>query len=375
MKFSAPVFCKFAIMVAISLLFGASSVRAQPEVGEISCIELFASETSLDPVHALNPSDFAFSLPLGSYHFRAPGQFMDFGDGSAQLVGEIFDQNDPARGFYIDIRFFGKVSFFEPGFPPAGHPVTDLVPSAYSSMGGSIEPFSWSYFTSISGAMFGIHDLTGAAISVQDNGSAFQIGEGASGRTLQMGGFANLDFTTVSQPLAPITIPGLMNGDLTMTMGNDCAEIGRLNRPGTGEDFRIRTGTFGDRPQGGVGFDKKLSVDGDLVSVKIESIGGTFDNQPIALGVDCYMECTPAPPTAAGLPYVYINQSYGGFMVIGVGGLIPGPINMPPGGHSIVASVPPGLSGMNFILQAFCLSPMANNGLYAASNGHTIKIF
>ncbi|MFT7619913.1 MAG: hypothetical protein ACI97A_003570 [Planctomycetota bacterium] len=381
MKISLPKILNLVSVITLSLFMVAKTASAQVqtviEIGPAFCSELFTSETSLDPVNALNPSAFALNLPMGTFRFRAPGQFLDFGDGTAQLVGEIYDQNDPARGFYVDIRFTGKIGFSDPSFPPAGSPVLDLTPSAYGVNGGSIEPFTWVYFTAASGSMYGIHDLTGASIAVSDNGPAFQLGEGASNKTLQMGASANLQFNTVTQPYASIVVPTNMNGDLTMTMGFDCAEIGRLSRPGTGEDFQIRTGAFGLRPLGGVGFDKKLSLDGDLVTVEIESPGGTFTNQQIALGVDCFQECNPAPPTAASLPYVYINQNYGGFMVIGAGagGLIPGPIFLPPSGYTVVASVPPGFSGMNFILQAFCLTPMSDNGIYAASNAHTIKIF
>ncbi len=373
----SPVYCRALLGLTFATIFFAclGTAKAQQNIGIGSCIEYCTVETDLDVENSLTPSNFALNLPFGTFYFRAPGQFLDNMDGTAQLVGEVYDQSDPNKGFFLDIRFSGKLQFFDMGFPPAGHPIQGLIPSSYFMAGGPIAPQSWTYFTSAIGGLYGVGDHIGSVIAVSSNGGALQMGEGASNRTLDLGGFVNLDFTTATQPTSGSTFPTNMTGDVTVTFGFDCAALGRLYRPGTGDDFQIRTSTIGSQLTGGVGEDVKISFDGDVAGLIIESPGGTFVNQAIMLGVTCFIECSAAPPTMPLHPEVFINMNYGGLLAIGPGGLNPATVLLPTGGHTIYATINPGHSGVNFILQAFCLSPAANNGLFASSNAHMIKIF
>ena len=365
----------FTVLVLFCVSF--APLAAQIEVGAGTCTEYATSETEFDPANAINPSDFALHLPgLGDFQFRHPGQWMeDIFTGTVQLVGEVYHKTNPQQGFYINLKLTGKLNFFSPGFPPAGHPVLNLKPSAYFSGGGSIDPMSWTYFTMISGVMYGRLDYTGASIWVANNTSSLQFGEGASGKSLRTGAFANLDFFVATQPSNGLVLPTFMNGDLTLSMGFTAADLNRLARPGTGDDFGIRTSTQGSPLTGGIGEDVKISFDFDTPSLIIESPNGTFGNLPIALGVNCFIECSPAPPTDPVFPSIFINPNYGGLLAFGPGGINPNTVILPPGGLIVTGSIDPGMNGTNFILQAFVTSPLANNGLFAASNAHMIKIF
>lgn len=132
--------------VLLGLIFTAiflaipETVQAQLNIGIGSCIEYCTVETDLDTGNSLTPSNFALSLPFGTFYFRAPGQFLDNMDGTAQLVGEVYDQTDPNKGFFVDIRFSGKLQFFDIGFPPVGHPIQGLIPASYFMAGGPIAP-------------------------------------------------------------------------------------------------------------------------------------------------------------------------------------------------------------------------------------------
>ena len=144
--------------------------------------------------------------------------------------------------------------------------------------------------------------------------------------------------------------------------------------PGGGEDVRLATAVGGGLPTSGAGNDIKTAMGGDLLEINVSSPGGTFDLAPYLL--ICQTFATGFPPTTfPGLPDVYINPTLPYFVLVNVK---PSPIGSPviaPGvGDSSFFVMPPGLSGISLMLQAFPFSSAALNTVFAASDGHEIQL-
>ena len=138
--------------------------------------------------------------------------------------------------------------------------------------------------------------------------------------------------------------------------------------PGSGEDIRLLTGLNSAGPTG-AGDDIKLAAAGDFLEVNVSSVGGTFHGANYYLIGQLFG--TGFPP--GGFGGIWINT---GAPFFGLVNPIPTPLGatvIPPGGVSTHVTIPPGLTGLSVMLQAFPLSPSAANGVFALSDAHEIQ--
>ncbi|MBC8451410.1 MAG: hypothetical protein H8D72_01745 [Planctomycetes bacterium] len=139
---------------------------------------------------------------------------------------------------------------------------------------------------------------------------------------------------------------------------------------GTGEDFILATFLNG-QGTGDVGH--KIALPGDLLTVQFDSPGMTFTWSKALFAMQAYATGTTLPPSPA-LPDVYINGSFPGLIVFDLGtGPLGAPL-LPPGGVTYGFQVPPGLLGTTVRIQAFVISPLAANGIYATTSVHELEL-
>ncbi|MGE3173478.1 MAG: hypothetical protein AB7O97_12710 [Planctomycetota bacterium] len=137
--------------------------------------------------------------------------------------------------------------------------------------------------------------------------------------------------------------------------------------PGSAEDVRLSTAVGGGAPTSGPGSDVKQASPGDLLEFNVSSPNGTYTAQNYFLLGSVFG--TGAPPLQQ-LPSLWIDPfSY----ITLAGGLTTiGPVSIGPNGSSSFFVTPPGLTGLSLMVQGLTISPSANNGVYAATDGHEI---
>jgi hypothetical protein len=121
--------------------------------------------------------------------------------------------------------------------------------------------------------------------------------------------------------------------------------------PGSREDLALALTVNGAFPPSLVTANPAV---GDLVSVSVTSPGGSFASDLALLASEVWLP--PNPPISV-LPDLQISL---GFSVVTVWGGVGA-------GQGFGAVIPPGLGGLALRMQAFCLTPVAENGAFAAS--------
>jgi len=200
--------------------------------------------------------------------FAYGGQFTERPDGTARLTGVAHDEADPARSFYVDVRFGARVRPGDPVYPPSGSPELALNSGSYVSAGGPVDPAIWSYYESVNGSLVGLRDLTGARLEVVRRGPAFQLGVGANGKNARLGGSGWLSTTVVTQPANGPGLGDSTGGDINITLEptgvGHCAEAAQRDDsvapyqgghafwlPSIGTDFVFQPGAeFTERADG-----------------------------------------------------------------------------------------------------------------------------
>ena len=118
----------------------------------------------------------------------------------------------------------------------------------------------------------------------------------------------------------------------------------------------------------------KSATAGDVLTIELTSPGGTFLTGLPILGMQLVTTGTVIPPDL-GLPGVYLNPSFPGFVVLYFFDNTPfGPTVLGPNGLSFAFQVPGGLAGMTGRLQGLVLHPAAANGFYATSDAHEVEL-
>ena len=92
---------------------------------------------------------------------------------------------------------------------------------------------------------------------------------------------------------------------------------------------------------------------------------GTFDGWFFILGAQIYDNSFP-PFSPILYPEIHISA----FLSI----VVAGPLILAPQGHSFPAVISASLPGFTARLQAIVLSPLAGNGIFAASHAHDIVL-
>ncbi|MEE2712969.1 MAG: lamin tail domain-containing protein [Planctomycetota bacterium] len=139
--------------------------------------------------------------------------------------------------------------------------------------------------------------------------------------------------------------------------------------PGTGEDIALETGVNA-ATSGGAGNDVKTALGGDVLTVYVDSSGGTFVAQPLVLAADLTIT---GFPLMGFLPSVHVSSSF----IVLIDGLSPTAVGTPTlsfGGTTVSYVLPMGLTGQSIILQAAAVGSAAANGNYASTDAHEIQM-
>lgn len=130
--------------------------------------------------------------------------------------------------------------------------------------------------------------------------------------------------------------------------------------PGTGEDLSLRTGVAGAVPDTTCG---KQAGAGEALQFVLESPGGTFATALTALVFELFNPAAPPQPLPA-FPGIRVDRIDGQIVSIG----------LPPGGLVNGFAVPPGMAGVGLLCQGIVIGGPAQNGVYAASPAHEIRL-
>ncbi|MBK8976872.1 MAG: hypothetical protein IPM29_13215 [Planctomycetes bacterium] len=179
--------------------------------------------------------------------------------------------------------------------------------------------------------------------------------------------------TASVQALILFLQPGTAGGALLV---DDCVFTGpppaRPAYPGSGEDLELRTGVAGAPATTGPGFDVKQAAGGQLLQLNVWSPQGTFDRAPFWVFAQAFTTGVPQLPS---LPNVYFDPAR---PIVAITGNLPSPIGGPviaPGtGSSSWFVAPAGMAGTSVMLQTLVVTPAANNGMFAISDGHEIQL-
>ena len=140
--------------------------------------------------------------------------------------------------------------------------------------------------------------------------------------------------------------------------------------PGTNEDVRLSTGVNGALPTAGLGRDVKTAQPGQLLEFKVTSPNNTYTLKWYYLLGSIF--ATGAPPVPQ-LPFLDIWVDINTYFIMS-GALTPmGAPLIGPSGTSTFFVTPLGLTGVSVMTQAICISPIAGNGIFAASDAHEIQ--
>ena len=175
----------------------------------------------------VRPSDASHALYLpgisNEFVFVQGGRFVEFADGSAKLMGIVARADQPDAQFEIDVDFVNRLDPGMPSFPPTGSPKRELLDTAYIENGGTIDTSTWHYYETMLGTLRGLGDYSGALLTLENRGPAFQLGLGANGKNTNPGLSGWLQATTIQQPDdSGITFPSTTNGDFNIDLDGSC---------------------------------------------------------------------------------------------------------------------------------------------------------
>lgn len=159
---------------------------------------------------------------------------------------------------------------------------------------------------------------------------------------------------------APAALADLLSCVLVNTAGPGATY------PGTGEDLFLLTGVNA-APTGGPSFDVKYATQGNILNMRVDSVGPQFNGIPLFVAADVFATGSPPPGM---LPGIAVSQ--GAFLV--VNGLGPVWTVLLPSGNNFSFGIPPGAVGTSVRLQAIVISALAANAIYASTDAHEIRI-
>lgn len=171
-----------------------------------------------------------------------------------------------------------------------------------------------------------------------------------------------------------ITVIGFTAPNDHVEVDNVSVVIGNAPYPGSNDDLDLTTGING-APNG---VDVKMAAGGDALIVDVESPGAAFEFFPYTLWVQVI-------PTAGGvsdlgfigLPDVYLDSTLPLVELVGAANSsVLGLFLIAPGGTTHAFGLPVVLDGLgqSLVFQSFVASGTANNGIYAITDAHEIRI-
>lgn len=178
---------------------GAAQLRATTPATLPHC----ATHTDADPAVSTGPARRCVAIPgvADDYVFLPVGDWTEAGDGTAVLHGELRRDADFADAWQLSLQLGGRIDPGDVAHPPAGSPQLALVPAAYASQGGPIDPDAWRYYTTATGSLTGSGLNAGGSIALAAAG-ALQVGLGADQANLFFGLAGALAAGAIVQPTA-----------------------------------------------------------------------------------------------------------------------------------------------------------------------------
>jgi hypothetical protein len=136
------------------------------------------------------------------------------------MRGVLARASAPAQRLLVALRFAHRLEDEEDELP-AGSPRLELLPAAYVSAGGTVDPATWHFYAATEGLLTGLANLQGLQLRVASTASALQVGSGASGRNARYGASAVLGLAVVTPgPAAGVAITG--DAELRVNLFDAC---------------------------------------------------------------------------------------------------------------------------------------------------------
>lgn len=140
--------------------------------------------------------------------FCPAGHFAEHANGSATVTATLRRLADYDDGWQLSLTLSAPLEPGAPNHPPTGHPITQLLPTAYLGGGGPIDPAAYRYYQQGSGTLTGIGANAGGQIQLTLTGAA-QLGLGAAQGNPYFGLAADFVATVAQQPTSgAVTITG-----------------------------------------------------------------------------------------------------------------------------------------------------------------------
>lgn len=177
---------------------------------------LFPRASEIDPDLYRNGGFAGFALPgIGeAFRFVRGTEFIEYGDGTARLLGLVQHEEDAARAFWADVLFEDRRSPLASNFPAAGGPVKELAHVSYQENGGWVGSDGWHYYATASGHLLGREDFAGAVYAFDSSDVALQLGDGANNRNGRFGAFGEFDVTLLTQAHRGAPLPDVLVAEL-----------------------------------------------------------------------------------------------------------------------------------------------------------------
>ncbi|MBM4255691.1 MAG: PEP-CTERM sorting domain-containing protein [Deltaproteobacteria bacterium] len=224
---SEAVIMKRMSVLAV-ILAGLLHLSSASSVFAMTMVRYEAERAQVNPQYSHTPGGFTFTFGQGgqaeTFVFAqdfagctsggpncAPGYLTQLDAlGTATLKGDAWSQTSADRGFHIDIELSGLANI-----GGVGSPKKELVDTAYSNLGGPIDPNKWGYYTSAFGTLAGFGTYAGYVVSISNFGPPFQIGDGANGKNISFGGSGWFEVKSSNVP--HLTAGSLGDGNITLT--------------------------------------------------------------------------------------------------------------------------------------------------------------
>lgn len=352
----------------LALFLLAATAMSGVAQSPVDCLDYCPTEYSGNGSHAFFMPGIADDLVFD----KAGDMVVNIENGTVSIRGVVSDPNNSQVCFAFDVTLSSMV---EPGmmnYPPAGSPKKELAANKYKANAGPIDPTGWQYFEVVDGYLVGLKSMAGAMIHVTRFGPAAQLGMGANGKNTTFGLSTWLDVNILAQPTTgdPLAMTG-SHGDINLNVGG-CVNMAL---DGSVDDFQLKTGINNTVTTSGPGEMIKHAVTGDTLYLDWSSPNGLFDYESVYFFAACTDNCVATPIVHPTIPQIWLDPfSSATVQLTGPGNSIFGDIPVLPGGTHGISSIEPGFVGYDITLQAFILSPLANNGVYAATEGHRIVV-
>ncbi|MFT5287507.1 MAG: hypothetical protein ACI8TQ_003694 [Planctomycetota bacterium] len=156
------------------------------------------------------------------FKFISGGDFEQFVDGTARIVGVVENKADSANQWSVDIQIDGRVNPGSLAHPPAGSPKEELSSDSYADNGGVVDPATWHYYENIEGTMTGLLDNQGDMVVLTRRGPAMQVGVDANGKNDNYGMSVCLD-VALFQGGSQSSVDSV--GDINIDIGGECEDL------------------------------------------------------------------------------------------------------------------------------------------------------